>query len=192
MSKKILFKDIIVTDLQDNPIDAPLNNNCAIATGKSDDTILGVANASSNATATSEVQLTSDDLATANAYSESSADALAIGIKNTGKITTGKGHDTILGIANASAKSVSIATSQAKLIFGNVAEADAVSNSLAIAEAVTISNSGKIATGKGHDMIIGIANASALAVSIAISQAESVFATLQLVPQVSPLASLIV
>ena len=175
MSKKILFKDIVVTDLQDNPIDAPLNNNCAIATGKSDDTILGVANSSSNANATSEAQLTSDDLTMANANSESSADALAIGIKNTGKITTGKGNDTILGIANASAKSVSTATFKAKLIFGNVADADAVSNSLAIAEAVAISNSGKIATGRGHDMMIGIANASALGVSIAISQAELVF-----------------
>ncbi len=195
MSKKILFKDIVVTGLQNNLINTLLNNNCAIATGKSNDIILGVANASSqrllrhvpheavpkrnstgtskrtepaltvgNATATSEAQLTLDDLATANANSESSADALAIGISNTGKITTGKGHDAILGIANASALGVSIAISQAESAFADNSSVSAKSESVSVVNslAIGIDNLGAIATGRGDDVIVGVASTWAL------------------------------
>jgi len=144
--------------------------------------MIGIANASavSNATATSEIKLIEDDLPTANADSKANGDAKAqaIGIDNKTKIKTDKGHDTILGVANALASSSAIADSQAAFVSSNIPGA-AISNSIAtvnvLAEAVGIRNTGHISTGIGRDMILGIANADASGSATAKSQAKSLF-----------------
>lgn len=175
---------INTTDSQDNPNALAINNMDAIATGNDHDTIMGIANAfaSSEAKATSEVQLIADDdISTADANSEAitDAEAIAIGIDNTETITTGRGRDTIIGMANASASGSSMADSRAELVLGKVSSGDAIGNSVAtvnvVATAIGISNVCEISTGRGHDTIIGVANASASGSSMANSQAASVF-----------------
>ncbi len=109
-----------------------------------------------------------------SAIANSQADAVAIGLENINKISTGRDNDSLIGVANASAFSESLATSKIALILGNNSSAIANSQSIAIADALAIGigNQGAIATGNGNDTILGVANASAS--SIAVSQAESI------------------
>ena len=170
-------------DSQTHPEAVAMSNAESLYTGKCNDTVVGMANAvaSSNAIASAETRSISEDMFLGSAISDSDAivEALAIGIDNIGKIDTGKGSDTVVGVANASATAVSEASSQAELVFDYVSngEANALSEATAdvLASGVGISNLGKIHTGEGHDTVIGIANVSATATSSAFSQGESVF-----------------
>ena len=165
------------TDDQNNLDALAVNDMGEMIAGRCDDAIIGIANAtaSTDSKADSEIILVADNLL-AQADSEATADAnaLAIGIENKSKIKTNKGHDIILGVANATASGNSIANSQAELVLSSVPAA-AISNSVAkvnvLAEAVGISNASHIATGIGHDLIIGVAKASASGSSMADSQA---------------------
>ena len=146
-----------------------INNLGNIFTGYGHDLILGLASAEnlSKAIAFSETRVVSNSLATAIAEGESSAvvDCNTVGIVNSGKISTGQGHDTIIGIAindfvaraNADAEAVSMANDSG-------AESDTFSFSDTLATiAIGIDNSsGIIRTGKGNDRIVG--NASTIGI----------------------------
>ncbi len=159
-----------------------------IALGRDNDTILGVANASavSESIAIALAVILGNELpAKAESEAIAVADALAIGIDNLGKIITGNGNDTLIGVANASAAASAKTVSQAEAIFGNKSSATANSKSIASANilAIGIGNIGEIATGKGNDMIIGVANtwadsqaeATALASNIAAGSTDCDF-----------------
>ena len=147
-----------------------IDNSGKIATGKDKDIIVGFATADavSKATAKAEVKLFSDNAA-ASANSEAGAEAItgAIGIDNSGVIATDGGNDLIVGVANASTSTQAYAHAKAILKANHVSHVDrlaiAESNSLAVAnnlsQALGISNSGKIFTGHGNDLILGLANA---------------------------------
>ena len=139
-----------------------IDNSGVIATDGGNDLVVGVANASTSTQAYAHAKAIlkanhvsyldrlaigeSNGLAVANNLSQ------ALGINNTGKIFTGHGNDTILGLANAENSSNTIAVS-------------ATATALAFVEgdAVGIVNSGKIGTGKGHDTVLGVALNNSLA-----------------------------
>ncbi|MEM9507919.1 MAG: hypothetical protein AAGA16_09555 [Cyanobacteria bacterium P01_E01_bin.35] len=127
-----------------------------ITTKEGNDTIIGIglAEAKADADAESAAKLSSNSVATANAI------ANAIGIRNAGKIYAGEGNDTIIGIANVSASSTATASSQAESDSGNNLAVTANSESVAFVEtsAIGIENEGWIYIGKGHDIIVGVAN----------------------------------
>ncbi len=160
--------------------DAYAANTMGEITGRSDDVIIGISNASASTTSTanSTVKLVDDVLPVAQADSKADAavSAIATGIVNESKIKTHSGHDTILGVAHASATGSAIARSHAKLVSSNV-PGSAMSNSVAdvnlTAEAIGISNAGHISTGIGRDMIIGVAHASTAGSAITKSNARS-------------------
>ena len=141
-------------------------NENTISKGKSNDLVLGIANAEafSKATAISKAKSSGNDVPAVSADSKSVAQSVAVatGIDNSGKISTGSGKDLILGIANAEAVSKATANSQAKSFKGDMSTAIADSSSVAetIAGAAGINNEGEIATGHGNDYVIGIANSS--------------------------------
>lgn len=171
----------LVTDPNnpDNYQAVAMNNNHNIATGIDNNIIYGkgISSALSSATAGSEAKFISTHLVTANSQAIADVGVLALGIVNSGTINTGKGDDIIFGTADASGNSQ--ADAQAELILSNVTYTDATSNSLAtvnvLVEAVGISNSGKINTGSGDDIIVGVANASASGNSTTNSQTQLVF-----------------
>ena len=159
-----------------------IDNIGKIDTGKGDDTVVGVANASATAVseASSQAELVFDYVSNgeANALSEATADVLAsgVGISNLGKIHTGKGHDTVIGIANVSATATSSAFSQGESVFDRNSVAIANSESVAVvnALAIGIDNSDKIATGKGYDVIVGIASTVTMTEADAVALTNSV------------------
>jgi hypothetical protein len=156
-----------------------MNNNHNIATGIDNNIIYGkgISSALSSATAGSEAEFISTHLVTANSQAIADVGVLALGIVNSGTINTGKGDDIIFGTAEASGNST--ADAQSESILSNVTYTDATSNSIAtvnvLVEAVGISNSGKINTGSGDDIIVGVANASASGNSTTNSQTQLVF-----------------
>ena len=170
-------------DSQSHPEVVAMSNAKSHSTGNGNDTIVGTANAvgSSGAIALTETKSISEHMFLGSAISQSDAviEALAIGIDNTGKITMGRGCDKVVGVANASATAISEASSQAELVVDRVSDAEINAQSEAtaniLAQAVGISNQGRIHTGKGCDKIIGIANVSATGTSSAFSQGKSVF-----------------
>jgi hypothetical protein len=171
----------LVTDPNnpDNYQAVAMNNNHNIATGIDNNIIYGkgISSALSSATAGSEAEFISTHLVTANSQAIADVGVLALGIVNSGTINTGKGDDIIFGTAEASGNST--ADAQSESILSNVTYTDATSNSIAtvnvLVEAVGISNSGKINTGSGDDIIVGVANASASGNSTTNSQTQLVF-----------------
>jgi hypothetical protein len=163
----------------DNYLAVAMDNSQEISTGKDHNIIYGkgISSALSIATASAEAEFISDYLVTANSQAMADVGVLALGIVNSGKINTGRGNDIIFGIADASGNST--ADAQAELILSNVTFTDATSNSVAtvnvLVEAVGISNSGKINTASGDDIIVGVANASASGNSTTNSQTQLVF-----------------
>ena len=143
-----------------------IDNSGKITTGGGNDIIFGVANAdaSSEAKAIALAKSLFNCASTADANSQSIARSLALatGINNLGRIATGGGNDIIFGVANADASSEAKAIALAKLFSDNTSAADANSESIAeaIAGGAGIVNSGTIATGRGSDVIVGIANIS--------------------------------
>ena len=138
-----------------------INNSHEIYTGKGSDLILGIANteSSSNSKAVSESKVVAQDLAAVTA--EAGADALvqaeAVGIVNQGKIITGSGNDTVVGIALNSA----VAKANADALAKNMAdEASSQTNTIATSDTSAVSaigidnSSGNIDTGRGDDRII--------------------------------------
>ena len=159
-----------------------IDNIGKIDTGKGNDTVVGVANASATAVseALSQAELVFDYVSNGevNALSEATADVLAsgVGISNLGKIHTGLGHDTVIGIANVSAMATSSAFSLGESVSANNSVAIANSESVSIVEALAIGidNSDKIATGKGHDVIVGIASTLTMTEADAVALTNSV------------------
>ena len=151
---------------------APLHGENDIIFGQ------GISLASSTATASAQSESILYGLSVNNVTSDAVADGFveAIGINNTGQINTERGDDVIIGIATASVSGTATASSRAKLESDHVFVADANSESLAevdlVAEAVGITNSGQINTGRGNDIILGIASASASGIASADSQAQ--------------------
>ena len=159
-----------------------IDNTGKIAMGKGNDKIIGVANVSAEAfsEASSQAELAFDYVSggEANSVSLATADIVAdgVGISNQGKIHTGDGRDTIIGIANVSATATSSAFSVAESVFDNNSVAIANSESVSVVEAfaVGIDNAGKINTGNDHDVIIGIANTATMTEANAIALTNSV------------------
>lgn len=145
-----------------------LVNSGRIYTGKGNDTILGVAEASGSAIADSQSVLTLELIRCTNAQSNSVATVNvlvdAVGISNSGYISTFTGDDVIVGLAKATALGQSKTKSQTELVLSSNSTATANSESIVIVEtlAIGIDNTGKINTGEGRDLIIGLANASAM------------------------------
>jgi hypothetical protein len=143
-------------------------NYAKIYTGEGNDTILGVADVSGISTATAQTQSALSNIYFTNVQDNSTATVNvvvdAVGIRNTNNISTDKGNDTIVGVANASASGKSTAISQAELVVSNNSSVAANSKAVVVVEtlAIGLENSGKIYTGEGRDLVIGVANASAM------------------------------
>ena len=169
-----------------------IDNSGKIITRTGKDLILGIANAEavSKATANSRAKSLKNDMSAAIADSSSVAETIAgaAGINNEGKIATGDDNDYVIGIANSSTSSQAKAT--AKAIFqantsdmvadlaeiSNTAVAESTSISIAKSQTTTlgINNSGEIYTGKGADLVLGIANTESSSNSKAISESKVV------------------
>jgi hypothetical protein len=143
-------------------------NYANIYTGEGNDTILGIAEVSGISTATAQTESALSNVYFTNVKDTSVATVNvvvdAVGIRNTNNISTDKGNDTIVGVANASASGKSTATSQAELVVGNNSAVAANSKAEVVVEtlAIGLENTGKIYTGEGRDLVIGVANASAM------------------------------
>lgn len=116
-------------------------------------------------------------IAVAYAASFEAASLTLIGLENQEVLHTGKGADTITGIASgqADASAVATATATAIAIADDTSSATAISSAAAVAEAIAnitvvgIENLGKIVTGEGDDIVTGDASA----VSVAKTYAET-------------------
>ncbi|PSB05990.1 hypothetical protein C7B62_23985, partial [Pleurocapsa sp. CCALA 161] len=163
----------------DNYLAMGIDNNNEITTDKNNNIIYGkgISSALSIALASAEAEFISDCIVAANSQTTANAGVLALGINNLGQINTGRGDDIIFGVADASGNST--ADSQAESILSNVTFTDATSSSVAtvnvVVDAVGINNGGKINTGKGNDIIVGFANASALGNATTNSQTQLLF-----------------
>ncbi|NJO95531.1 MAG: hypothetical protein HC764_05370 [Pleurocapsa sp. CRU_1_2] len=166
-------------DNPDNYLARGIDNNNEMAIGKDNNIIYGkgISSALSIASASAEAEFIADYIVAANSQTTANAGVLALGINNVGKINTGRGNDIIFGVADASGNST--ADSQAESILSNVTFTDATSSSVGavnvVVDAVGINNDGKINTGKGDDVIIGFANASALGNATTNSQTQLLF-----------------
>jgi hypothetical protein len=143
-------------------------NYANIFTGEGNDTILGVAEVTGISTATAQTESTLSNVYFTNVKGTSTATVNvvvdAVGIRNTNNISTDKGNDTIVGVANASASGKSKAISQAELLVSNNSTVAANSKAEVVVEtlAIGLENTGEIYTGEGRDLVIGVANASAM------------------------------
>ena len=152
-----------------------------IFTNKGQDTIIGIANASAlgTALANSQAELVLGNISYGDSFSDSIAKvnvvATAIGISNASHVSTGKANDAIIGIANAFASGSSVANSKATSVFGDDSYAAANSESTVVVEtlAIGIDNLDKITTGKGHDVMIGIADAAGISAAEATAFAHN-------------------
>ena len=164
-----------------------ISNVGKISTRSGNDVIFGLANASavSQARATAKAKLFSDNALAANANSESNAEAIAVatGIANFGAIATCNGNDYVIGIAKTSTSAQALASAQAILKDNSGSDdvldlLNAKSTSAALATAQTqafgIDNLGKIFTGYGHDLILGLASTENLSRAAAVSQTKAV------------------
>lgn len=158
------------------------NSGGEIHTGNGGDHIYGFADGFISAIATAYADasaIVNTDMpesltafAEAIAISLAQADIIARGINNTkGKITTGSGHDTIIGkaISGASTFSDSFAGTFATATPESQAFAESVANALAETQdtAIAIDNTkGLISTGTGGDLIKAIAEAGNKAIAI--------------------------
>jgi hypothetical protein len=130
-------------------------------------------------------------IAVASSSSLSASSLKLVGLDNQDTIDTGKGMDTVKGIASgeASVSAVATATATAIAISTDTASATAISSATAVAEAVAdltvvgIENLGIIDTGKGNDIVTGEASASAVTevfaetITLALASAENGEAT---------------
>ena len=130
-------------------------------------------------------------IAVASASSLSASSLKLVGLDNQDTIDTGKGMDTVKGIASgeASVSAVATATATAIAISTDTASATAISSATAVAEAVAdltvvgIENLGIIETGRGNDIVTGEATASAVTevftetITLALASAENGEAT---------------
>lgn len=170
---------VAIANSYSNAFAVGIENLNAISGDCGDDVIFGTANADafSEAIATSKAKSLGDYVSAITASSSSIAQSIAVatGIDNLGKITTGRGNDIIVGIANANAFSEATATSKAKSLEDDMAAAIANSESIAetVAAAAGINNAGKIATGKGNDLVVGIASTSTS--SLVTATAKAIF-----------------
>lgn len=145
-----------------------LVNYANIYTGEGNDTILGVAEVSGISTATAQTESALSNIYFTNVQDTSAAIVNvvvdAVGIRNTNNISTAQGNDTIVGVAKASASGTANATSQAELVVSNNSTVAANSRAEVVVEtlAIGLENTGKIYTGEGRDLVIGVANASAM------------------------------
>jgi hypothetical protein len=169
-----------------------IDNTSVINTGEGHDVIIGFATNSAmsqaiaaafayNATvlATGSDSQAIDVIETAVSQSISSATAVSttttLGIVNSGQILTSSGDDVIVGLANNQSDSNSQTRSVAESTANDLATATADAQSLAIAlgGTVGIANFGEINTGKGNDIVMGIAINKTAAVANADANAAS-------------------
>ncbi|MEM9486161.1 MAG: hypothetical protein AAGA83_20990, partial [Cyanobacteria bacterium P01_F01_bin.116] len=139
-------------------------------TGKGKNIVRGVAFADANAVSDASAIANNEDDFVAFAFSGAEANAAssstAVGLKNSGKLRTGKGRDVFRGIsfANAVAGSGSLSQATAAAEFGlAVAVAESRATAYADAFAVGVHNAHKavIKTKSGGDVINGRAFANA-------------------------------
>lgn len=152
----------------------PINGYGAIAKVQNQN-IIGFSNASSNSLAINAINFTLDDpISSESNKSTANTTTLAIGINNTDKINTGKGNDTIVGVANASGFGVALAFAQSSSPLSNI-NSETMATVEVKVDAVGISNQSKIKTGQGNDSIIGVAKAVGFGIAKAGSQSLSAF-----------------
>ncbi|WP_158260738.1 hypothetical protein, partial [Pleurocapsa sp. CCALA 161] len=169
-----------------------INNTGVINTGEGHDVIIGLATNSAVSEAeaaafayNAAILATGSDpeaiqaLETAIAQSASLATAVSttttLGIVNLGQILTSCGDDVIIGLANNQSSSNAQTISVAESAANDTATATADAQSLAIAQGSTVGivNLGQINTGKGNDLVIGIAIDKSAAVAGANANAAS-------------------
>jgi len=169
-------------------------NRGNIYTGKGRDTVSGAAAAQVTAIAQTvseaiAIANTVDATAIANSLAAVEIAAIANGINNSGKISTGKGSDTVTGTVKASVAAVATATIDATAIVtaisqnpmseGLKAVAEGFATSLASAKvlATGLNNQyGEVDTGSGRDKI------SAIATSYSATYAEAQVSALATAP----------
>ncbi|MEM7594196.1 MAG: hypothetical protein AAF383_22240, partial [Cyanobacteria bacterium P01_A01_bin.83] len=169
-----------------------ISNSGKIYTGEDNDAVIGIANVSASSDADTNARaksLAGSDLeTTATSVSAAVVKTSAIGIENFDTIHTGLGSDMIVGVANNWATSIadaeafarntaSLATEYASTTLDQVETAIATSTaaSTAINQSLTIglANAGLIRTGRGHDVILGLAFNSSSSEATVIADAEA-------------------
>jgi hypothetical protein len=176
----------LFTSIKLNATTDGIDNYCGIIhTGKGNDHIYGIADASIAAVAIADVDISAIADVTCNYHPENLtafAEVLAVslaqvniiasGINNSkGQISTGKGDDIILGQATSISNTLSdsFTNTFATATPENQAFAEAVANAIAEAKdtAIAINNTkGLIITGKGDDIIIANAEANNKAIAL--------------------------
>ena len=138
------------------------HNTQSLFTGRGNDTIIGLGNASvtGNFRAIAKGESNSIDNATADSTARAvfKATVAATGVKNSRGIATGAGRDTILGLSNVQSAVSTIAEATAADL--SLAKANSESTVLVDVLAIGIDNQGAISMGQGQDLLVGIANTS--------------------------------
>ena len=140
-----------------------IGNDAWLATGRGDNSIIGVASIEAFASLSAESNSQDESFAIANSESNVGLNLLAIGLGNNGTIVAGGGDDLIGGIADTTTKSEANAESLAEnqgfgLSDAGTAEANASAFANSSATTYGIANSGGIFSNRGNDVIFGLAN----------------------------------
>ena len=147
-----------------------ISNVGTILTAKGNDTIIGLGDIQSVASAVAQSSAADLTMATANSDATAIVDAIAIGIENAGTISAGGGKDVVAGIANTATETTAEAVAIANAFGANLGHkvakqldnAAADSTSAAVANSLVstlgFANSGRVNLGWGNDVLFGLAN----------------------------------
>ncbi|MGB6295833.1 MAG: hypothetical protein WBF90_06555 [Rivularia sp. (in: cyanobacteria)] len=179
-------------------------NRGNIYTGKGRDTVSGSASAQITAVAQTVSQAiaianTVDATVIANSLAAVEIAAIANGINNSGKISTGRGSDTVAGTVKASVEAVAVASIDATAIVNAIAQAPMSEGLQAVAAgfATSLASSkvlatglnnkyGQVSTGSGSD------NISAMATSYSATYAYTEVSNLAIAPPENQALALVI
>ena len=137
-------------------------NNIRLFTGRGDDSIIGLGNAtiSSDLRAIAQSESTSTDGASADSTAKAifQATVEATGVKNSKAILTARGDDKIIGLSDVPSTVSAIA--EATAIDLSLAKANSQATVVIDVLAIGVENDGNIYAGRGKDLVVGAANTS--------------------------------
>ncbi|MGV2826421.1 hypothetical protein [Myxosarcina sp. GI1(2024)] len=153
---------------------------CIFGKIASENLIIG--NSETNSLALSKVEVESIAVANTSAIAAAEveaivvADGIAVGIDNSGRINTGRGDDLIIGVAETNSLALSQIEVESIAVANTSAIAAAEVEAIVVADgiAVGIDNSGRINTGRGDDLIIGVADINPSALVTATANARAI------------------
>ncbi|MEL6931431.1 MAG: hypothetical protein AAFO95_22830, partial [Cyanobacteria bacterium J06600_6] len=151
-----------VIDIETQTKTIGYKNDRRLFTGRGNDTILGLGNATVTANFKEIAKGESNSIDSASTDSTAraafKATVEARGIQNNGRITTARGDDKIIGVSDVQSIASIVAESTASDL--SLAKAESESAILIDVLAVGVENNNSVFLGQGKDLFVGIANTS--------------------------------